>query len=75
MTAYCRGRCKDFRNINKIATSKLRYISGKKYCKTCGIWQLTEMTRCLCCSMPMRTRPHKTLNNNVRLEILGIRAI
>jgi hypothetical protein len=54
----CSGACYEMNGVMEYAP----YSSGKKYCSGCGIYLLTNLRTCPCCSVRLRTKPKKREN-------------
>ena len=55
---YCRNLCTRYKVVRPARGSP--YLIGLKRCIHCKIYMMFEGTRCPCCSVRLRTRPHNT---------------
>ena len=55
---YCRNLCTQYKVVRPARGSP--YLIGLKRCIHCKIYMIFDGTRCPCCSVRLRTRPHNT---------------
>ena len=55
---YCRNLCTRYKVVRPSRGSP--YLIGLKRCIHCKIYMMFDGTRCPCCSVRLRTRPHNT---------------
>jgi hypothetical protein len=51
----CRNICE--RRYSKIVVGESHYLAGKKYCRRCEYYFVTEKRFCQCCGMQLRLTP------------------
>jgi hypothetical protein len=51
----CRNICEKI--YSKIVVGESHYLAGKKYCRRCEYYFVTEKRFCQCCGMQLRTTP------------------
>jgi hypothetical protein len=51
----CRNTCE--RVYSKIVVGESHYLAGKKYCRRCEYYFVTEKRFCQCCGMQLRLTP------------------
>jgi hypothetical protein len=51
----CRNICE--RTYSKIVVGESHYSVGKKYCRRCECYFITQKIFCQCCGMQLRTTP------------------
>jgi len=55
MTTQCRNLCLRLKVIPPYGEDK--YSDGRKYCRFCGCFLITEKNRCDCCKLSLRVKP------------------
>jgi len=62
MTTHCKNLCLRFKVIPPYGEGK--YENGRKYCRFCGCFLVTNENRCNCCRLSLRGKPRnrKLLN-------------
>jgi hypothetical protein len=72
----CRNMC--IRLSSKIIVGQSHYSLGKKYCRRCEHYFITEKVFCECCGMQLRTTPMISAYKRIlreRLSALGNKAV
>lgn len=57
MTSQCNGLCDRIKTIPPYGEDK--YANGRKYCRCCSCYIVTEKNRCECCRMSIRSKPRE----------------
>ena len=65
----CRNMC--IRLSSKIIVGESHYSNGKKYCRRCEHYFITEKVFCECCGMQLRTTPMISTYKRILRERLG----
>lgn len=55
MVNRCKGKCTSYK-AESVANG-LKYTNGRKWCRSCSVFIMTEGFRCPCCHYPLRLKP------------------
>jgi len=55
VTTQCKNLCLRLKVIPPHGEDK--YSDGRKYCRFCGCFLITEKNRCDCCKLSLRVKP------------------